>query len=121
MKLILILFLDLGFPARLDSDFPRLDFSQYPSLTFEKPDLETFKNLALAYHAIEKGGNLACILNAANEVAVDLFLQEKISFLQIAEINERTMEKAFFVSKPSLEDYIKSDQESRIIAKELKL
>ena len=91
----------------------------YPELTFEKPDTETFFNLQLAYHALEKGGNTACILNAANEIAVDAFLKDKITFLQIAEINQQCMEKTNFIAPPTYEDYVATNTQARSIAKEL--
>lgn len=104
------------FPQRMQSDFKRLSFKDFNTLTFEEPDLETFRNLALAYHAMDKGGNLACILNAANEVAVDAFLHDKIKFLQIAELNEKCMNKVSFIQNPSIEDYVNTDSETRRIA-----
>lgn len=107
----------MGYPNRMPSDFPRFNFLDYPQLTFEKADLETFRNLALAYTALEKGGNLACILNAANEVTNEAFLNDKIKFLQIAEINEQVMQKATFIAKPTLEDYIQSNAEAVELAK----
>lgn len=107
------------FPQRMPSDFKRLSFKDYNTLTFEEPDLETFRNLALAYHAMDKGGNLACILNAANEVAVDAFLHDKIKFLQIAELNEKCMNKVSFIQNPSLEDYVNTDSETRRVAASL--
>jgi 1-deoxy-D-xylulose-5-phosphate reductoisomerase len=107
------------FPQRMQSDFKRLSFKDYNTLTFEEPDLETFRNLALAYHAMDKGGNLACILNAANEVAVDAFLHDKIKFLQIAELNEKCMNKVSYIQNPSLEDYVNTDSETRRVAAEL--
>jgi len=107
------------FPQRMPSDFKRLSFKDYNTLTFEEPDLETFRNLALAYHAMDKGGNLACILNAANEVAVDAFLHDKIKFLQIAELNEKCMNKVSFIQNPSLEDYVNTDSETRRIAADI--
>ncbi|MEI6879961.1 MAG: 1-deoxy-D-xylulose-5-phosphate reductoisomerase [Bacteroidota bacterium] len=107
------------FPQRMQSDFKRLSFKDYNTLTFEEPDLETFRNLDLAYHAMDKGGNLACILNAANEVAVDAFLHDKIKFLQIAELNEKCMNKVSFIQNPSLEDYVNTDSETRRVAAEL--
>lgn len=109
----------LGYPERLKSDFPRFDFIDYPELTFHKPDLDTFSNLELAYKAMEKGGNVACALNAANEVAVDLFLKEKIQFVQLSDINARTMDKVTYIANPSLEDFIETDREARRIANEL--
>lgn len=109
----------LTFPKRYKSNFKRFSFFDYPEFTFEKPDLKTFKNLQLAYDAIEKGGNIACILNAANEITNQAFLDEKISFLDIANINEKTIEKATFIAKPTLDDYIASNKEARRIAEGL--
>ena len=111
----------LGFPERIKSDFPRLSFADYPSLTFEKPDTDTFRNLKLAYEALEKGGNIPCIMNAANEVAVQEFLNETISFPEISEIIENCMAKVPYIADPSLEDYIHTDKETRIFAKKMKL
>jgi 1-deoxy-D-xylulose-5-phosphate reductoisomerase len=108
----------LGYPKRLKADFPRFNFMNYPQLTFERPDRETFRCLNLAFEAMKQGGNAACIMNAANEIAVALFLQDKIGFLQIADVVERTMEKAAFIAQPSLEDFIASDGEARKIASE---
>lgn len=109
----------LSYPNRLKSDFPRFDFGAYPSLTFEKPDTETFRNLALAFEALKRGGNMPCVLNAANEVAVQEFLKESISFLEMPEIVERCLEKIDFIAKPVLEDYVNTDKETRIRALEL--
>ncbi len=109
----------LAYPSRLKSDFPRFDFMNYPSLTFEKADTKTFKNLALAYSALEKGGNMPCIINAANEVVVDAFLKDKISFLGMSDVIETCMAKATFVTKPSYEDYVNSDKEARTLALQL--
>lgn len=106
----------LTYPHRYKTDFPRFDFTQYPQLTFEKPDTSVFSNLTLAYDAMHKGGNMACILNAANEVAVAAFLAKKIGFLTISDVIEKTMEKATFMLKPTLEDYIQSDAEARSIS-----
>jgi 1-deoxy-D-xylulose-5-phosphate reductoisomerase len=108
----------LGYPKRLKADFPRFNFMNYPQLTFEQPDRETFRCLNLAFDAMKQGGNMACIMNAANEIAVALFLQDKIGFLQIADVVERTMEKAAFIAQPSLDDFIASDGEARRIASE---
>ena len=107
----------LAYPNRILSDFPRFNFANYASLHFEQPDLQTFGNLNLAYEALKKGGNLACMLNAANEIAVELFLQDKISFLQIAELNEFCMMNGTFIDNPTLEDYVRSDEEVRGIAR----
>lgn len=109
----------LTYPDRLKTDFERFNFMDYPQLTFEQPDPETFTNLALAYQAMEKGGNAACIINAANEVTVDAFLKDKIKFLDIADINAKTLEKASFISKPSYDDFVQSNDEARQIASEL--
>ncbi len=109
----------LAYPNRIPSDFPRFDFSQYGSLTFEKPDLETFRNLGLAFEAMQKGGNVPCVLNSANEVAVEQFLKEKIGFMEMSEIIEACMAKVPYIAKPVLDDYISSDEEARRIAKEL--
>lgn len=109
----------LSYPNRLKSDFPRFDFAAYPSFTFEKPDTETFRNLALAFEALKRGGNMPCVLNAANEVAVQEFLEERISFLEMPEIVERCLEKIDFIAKPVLEDYVNTDKETRIRALEL--
>ena len=109
----------LTYPERLKTDFERFNFMNYPNLTFEKPDLETFSNLALAYQCMEKGGNAACVLNAANEVTVAAFLDEKISFLDIAEINEKVVSAAEFIAKPNYEDFVNTDESSRGIANRL--
>lgn len=109
----------LSYPSRLKSSFPRFDFAAYPSFTFEKPDTETFRNLALAFEALKRGGNMPCVLNAANEVAVQEFLKERISFLEMPEIVERCLEKIDFIAKPVLEDYVNTDRETRIRALEL--
>jgi 1-deoxy-D-xylulose-5-phosphate reductoisomerase len=107
------------FPERVDTNFKRMSFKEMNTLTFEEPDKETFRNLALAYEAMDKGGNMACILNAANEIAVEAFLKDKIKFLQIAELNEKCMQKVKFIQKPSLQDYIETDAETRKLAASL--
>jgi 1-deoxy-D-xylulose-5-phosphate reductoisomerase len=109
----------MSYPRRLRTDLPRFDFLKYPSLTFEQADTETFRCLQLAYDAMKKGGNMPCVLNAANEVAVKAFLQDKISFLKIAEVIERTMQKISFVVKPLYEDYVATDKEARAFADEI--
>lgn len=109
----------IGYPDRLKSDFPRFNFLDYPNLTFESPDTDAFRNLSLAYAAMHKGGNAPCVLNAANEVVVDAFLKDQIGFLQMSDIVETCLEKATFVAKPSYEDYVNSDFESRQLANEL--
>ncbi len=109
----------IGYPERLKSDFPRFDFMNYPELTFEKPDLATFQNLQLAYNAIEKGGNMPCILNAANEVAVAEFLKDNVGFLQISEVIAECLEKVDYIREPNLEDFVNTDKLTRIKAKEI--
>ncbi len=109
----------LGYPNRLKSDFPRFNFLDYPQLTFEQPDLETFRNLALAFAAMEQGGNMPCILNAANEVAVSAFLRDEVGFLQMSNIIESCMAKVAYIANPSLEDYVNTDKEAREKAAEL--
>jgi 1-deoxy-D-xylulose-5-phosphate reductoisomerase len=109
----------LGFPKRLPNTFKRFSFMDYPNLTFEKPDLETFRNLQLAYDCMEKGGNMPCILNAANEIAVAAFLQDKIGFLNMSDLIANCMEKITFVSQPTLADYVATDEATRILANEL--
>lgn len=109
----------LGFPKRLTNNFKRFSFFDYPNFTFEKPDLESFKNLQLAYDAIKKGGNIPCVLNAANEIAVAAFLQDKIGFLNMSDLIGNCMEKITFVKNPSLEDYLETDYATRELAKKL--
>lgn len=108
----------LGYPHRLNSNFERFDFARYPSLTFEQPDLETFRNLQLAFDAMERGGNAPCVLNAANEVAVDAFLNDRIGFLAMSDLNEYCLRTVDFVEHPTYEDYVQSDEETRRIAQE---
>jgi 1-deoxy-D-xylulose-5-phosphate reductoisomerase len=103
----------LGFPNRIPNDFPRFSFLNYPSLTFEKPDMENFRNLALAYEAIRLGGNMPCIMNAANEVVVSAFLKKRIGFTRMPEIIGEIMEKAEFLPDPTLDDYIATNSETR--------
>ncbi|MBQ80975.1 MAG: 1-deoxy-D-xylulose-5-phosphate reductoisomerase [Crocinitomicaceae bacterium] len=109
----------LTFPERVKNNFKRFSFFDYPTLTFEKADTKTFRNLNLAYRSLEKGGNMPCVLNAANEVVVEAFLNDKIGFLSMSDVIENCMEKITFVKNPSLEDYIKTDIETRILAREL--
>ncbi|MCL2131443.1 MAG: 1-deoxy-D-xylulose-5-phosphate reductoisomerase [Lentimicrobiaceae bacterium] len=108
----------LSYPHRLPTDYERFSFLDYPALTFFEPDIETFRCLPLAYRAIERGGNLPCILNAANEIAVEAFLQRKIHYLQIADIIENTMQKASFVQSVSLNNFVQTNAEARQIARE---
>lgn len=109
----------LGYPRRLKSDFPRFNFVDYPSLTFEKPDTETFRNLAIAYKALELGGNMPCVINAANEIVVEAFLKDEIGFLEMPDVIERTMQSVSFIKTPAYDDYVASDKEARILAKEM--
>jgi 1-deoxy-D-xylulose-5-phosphate reductoisomerase len=106
----------LAYPQRIRSDFDRFDFFQYPCLTFEQPDREVFRNLELAYAAMRKGGNSPCILNAANEIVVDAFLHDKISFTDMSDIIEQVLSKSNYIAKPSLDDYILSNEEARKLA-----
>jgi 1-deoxy-D-xylulose-5-phosphate reductoisomerase len=109
----------LTYPDRYPSAFPRFDFAQYPTLTFEKPDTETFRNLALAFDALQKGGNMPCILNAANEVAVAEFLKDRVGFLEMSDIVEQCLAKIHYIKSPSYEDYVNTDRETRLKASEL--
>ena len=109
----------LGYPDRLKSDFPRFDFRDYPSLTFEQPDTKTFRNLTLAYESLHKGGNMPCVLNAANEVAVNEFLNDRIGFMDIPDLVENCMVNLPYIEQPDLDDYARTDKETRIKALEL--
>ena len=109
----------LSYPERLPSDFPRFDFVNYPALTFEKPDTETFRNLALAFEALKRAGNMPCVLNAANEIAVEAFLKDQIGFLKMPEVVEQCLSKMHYIANPALEDYVNTDKETRIKAYEL--
>ncbi len=108
----------LAFPDRLPTDWPRFDFANHAAFTFEQPDLTTFSNLALALKAMERGGNAPCVLNAANEVAVQLFLDERIGFLEMSDLIAHTLEAVAFVPHPVLTDLEASDAESRRVARE---
>ena len=108
----------LAYPDRLKSDFPRFDFRQYPSLNFEKPDTETFRNLALAFHALQTGGNMPCVLNAANEVAVAEFLKDRVGFLEMSAMVEHCLNKMAYIKNPTYEDYVQTDRETRLMALE---
>jgi len=105
----------MGFPKRLKNNFTRFNFLDYPQFTFEAPDKKTFRNLALAFKALDQGGNMPCILNAANEVAVAAFLNDKVGFLQMSDVIEECMNTAQFIAKPQLEDYVSTDTEARAI------
>jgi 1-deoxy-D-xylulose-5-phosphate reductoisomerase len=109
----------LSYPERLKSDFPRFNFANYAKLTFEEPDIKTFRNLALAYEALDKGGNMPCIMNASNEVVVHAFLKDQIKFVEMPEIIEKAMSIIPFLKNPTYEDYINTDQETRMRVHEL--
>lgn len=109
----------LNFPQRLESNFKRFNFIDYPQLTFEKVDTKKFKSIAIAYEAMEKGGNMPCIINAANEIVVSAFLQEQIRFVDMPSIIEECMQKIDFISAPSLSDYINCDKETRLFTNSL--
>ncbi len=111
----------LTYPHRLPTDFPRFNFMDYPQLTFEAPDKKVFRNLGLAYEALEKGGSTACALNAANEIAVQEFLEGRISFSDISRMNETVMNEASFILAPTYEDFVAVDQKARKMALTLAL
>lgn len=106
----------LSYPHRFSCDYPRLDFTDYPALTFEQPDTDTFPNLRLAYEALETGGNAPCVLNSANEVAVEAFLNRRISFLGMSELIESCMREIEFIKRPTLSDYLETDRETARLA-----
>jgi 1-deoxy-D-xylulose-5-phosphate reductoisomerase len=108
----------LSFPERLASDFPRADLFALKDLTFEQPDLHRFPNLGLAYDAMRRGGNIPCVLNAANEVANLAFREGRCGFLQMSDIIAKTMDQTPFIAKPTYEDYVASDAEARRIAEQ---
>src|SRR5690606_10147960 len=108
----------LAWPDRLPNDFKRFDFKDYPKLTFEQPDYKTFRNLSLAKESMLRGGNAPCILNAANEIVVHSFLQNKVSFIEMSDIIESVLEDIDFIEKPELADLITSDKEARMLATE---
>ncbi|PZR29081.1 MAG: 1-deoxy-D-xylulose-5-phosphate reductoisomerase [Citrobacter freundii] len=109
----------MAFPQRIPNDFPRLDFRKFATLTFEEPDLRTFRNLALAIEALGKGGNLPAVMNAANEVAVYAFLRNRVNFLDMTDVIEKVMQKVPFVANPTLEEYFESDGEARTYAADI--
>ena len=109
----------LSYPDRLKSNFERFNFANYPQLTFEQPDVRTFRNLQLAYDALAAGGNAPCILNAANEIAVAAFLNRQIGFLEMSDLIEETLNQATFLARPQLEDYIESDRQARELSENL--
>ncbi len=107
----------MAYPDRLSTTWPRFDFLNYPALTFEQPDLSTFRNLALALDAMDRGGNAPCVLNAANEVAVELFLRDAIGFLEMSDLVEHCLQTVSFIPNPSLPDLEASDAEARRVAR----
>jgi 1-deoxy-D-xylulose-5-phosphate reductoisomerase len=109
----------MGYPQRIKNNFPRFDFLQYPNLSFEKADMKTFANLALAFDALDKGGNMPCVLNAANEIVVQAFLEDKVGFLEMSDVIEKCLAKISFIKTPSFDDYLACDAETRRLALEL--
>lgn len=109
----------LSYPRRIKSNLERLDFFKLKTMTFEQPDISRFRNLTFAFEAARIKGNMACIMNAANEIAVSAFLSEKVGFLEMSDIIESTMQKASFITSPSYEDYVQTDMEARYIAQDL--
>jgi 1-deoxy-D-xylulose-5-phosphate reductoisomerase len=109
----------LAYPERIETDFKRFDFLDFPELSFSKPDYESFRNLELAFRALKKGGNMPCIINAANEVVVQAFLEDRIGFLEMSDVIEHCMEAIPYIEKPGLNNYLETDQHSRIFAAEL--
>jgi len=108
-----------SYPARLKTDTPRIDFGMHSGLTFGKPDTETFRCLALAYEALNTGGNVPCIMNAANEIAVSAFLDGQLGFNEIPGIIEQCMQKITFIAKPGMNEYSDTDREARLVAADL--
>jgi len=106
----------MAYPQRIENDFPRFNFAKSSVLTFEPPDIKTFRNLALAIAAMNKGGNMPCILNAANELAVYGFLKNRIGFIEMTDVIERTMSEIPFIQNPTLQEYFESDGEARNLA-----
>jgi 1-deoxy-D-xylulose-5-phosphate reductoisomerase len=106
----------LSYPQRLKNEFPRFDFKDFGELTFQPPDIKKFRNLALAFFAMDRGGNMPCVLNAANEIVVDAFLKNKISFLKMPDVIEKCLNTMTFISHPSVSDYIETDKETRLMA-----
>ena len=109
----------LAYPQRIENTFPRFNFMDYPNLSFEEADKKTFRNLALAFEALNTGGNMPCVINAANEVVVAEFLNMRIGFLQMSDVIEKCMREMAFVANPTLQDYMESDKNTRLYAQEL--
>ena len=109
----------MAYPNRIENNFPRFNFMDFPNLSFEQADTKTFRNLALAFEALNAGGNMPCIINAANEVVVAEFLQDRLGFLQMSDLIEKCMSEIGFIAQPNIEDYMETDRVTRIYAKEL--
>jgi len=109
----------LTYPGRFENNFERFNFMDYPTLSFEKADMETFRNLALAYESLRAGGNRSCVLNAANEVVVDAFLKDRVGFLEMSDVIEQTLDQVQFIATPTLDDYLETDRVARLITKEI--
>jgi 1-deoxy-D-xylulose-5-phosphate reductoisomerase len=109
----------MGYPKRLENQFPRFSFADFPNLSFEQADIKVFRNLSLAFEAMNKGGNMPCIVNAANEIAVDAFLKSNIGFVEMSSVIEQTMQQTSFLKHPGLHDYIETDREARRVAMEI--
>jgi 1-deoxy-D-xylulose 5-phosphate reductoisomerase (EC 1.1.1.267) len=109
----------LTYPSRFENSFERFNFMDYPTLSFEKADMETFRNLALAYESLRAGGNRSCVLNAANEVVVEAFLKDQVGFLEMSDIIEQTLDQVEFIAAPTLDDYLETDRIARIVTKEI--
>ncbi len=109
----------LSYPTRLKNNFKRFDFINYPELTFEKPDIDTFRNLGMAFEALKQGGNMPCIINAANEIAVAGFLNSSLGFLDMSRVIEQCMQQIPYMASPVLNDYLNTDKETRIFAQNL--
>ncbi len=109
----------LAYPTRVQSDFPRMDWQKCVNLTFEAPDLKKFRNLAISFEVMKKGGNWPCIMNAANEIVVDAFLKENIGFLEMSGVIEQVLDKSVFIEDPGYEDLCKTDSEARILAEQI--
>ncbi|MES3017865.1 MAG: 1-deoxy-D-xylulose-5-phosphate reductoisomerase [Bacteroidota bacterium] len=109
----------LAYPARIPNNFPRFNFMDFPNLSFEQADKKTFRNLALAFDALNTGGNMPCVINAANEVVVAEFLNNRLGFLQMSDVIENCMSEMPFVVDPTLDDYLETDRQTRVYAQEL--
>ncbi len=109
----------MAYPERVPNNFPRFNFMDFPNLSFEQADKKTFRNLALAFDALNTGGNMPCVINAANEVVVAEFLNNRLGFLQMSDVIENCMSEMTFVGAPTLDDYLETDRKTRVYAQEL--